>query len=59
MSRCVWRVRFGLLSLVAGVLPVLNGCWLSDQQLAAVWQSVLTSGINTVVTNIIAGAAPA
>ena len=48
------RLRYAGLALTATTLIGLNGCGLSDQQLATVWQSVLTSGLNTLIGNILA-----
>jgi high-affinity Fe2+/Pb2+ permease len=39
----------GLL-LAASGLFALGGCGLSDQQLAPIWESVIESGLNTLVT---------
>lgn len=52
-------VRWSLLTTTGLVFGGLNGCYLSDQQLASIWQTVLTSGLNTIVTNILSGAVPA
>lgn len=48
-----WRVRYLSLTLAAGGLFAFNGCGLSDRQLATIWQSTITTGLNTVVSNII------
>jgi hypothetical protein len=37
----------------AGSLLVFNGCGLSDRQLAGVWQSVLSTGLDSVISNAI------
>ncbi len=51
-------LRWGLLA-ASGSLFILNGCYLSDQQLASIWQTVLTSALNTIVTGALSGALPA
>ncbi|MEW6250677.1 MAG: hypothetical protein AB1716_08505 [Planctomycetota bacterium] len=50
------RLRRRLLTVATGTLFFLGGCGLSDYQLATVWQSVLTTGINTAVTGALANA---
>ncbi len=49
--KSIWtyRLRYLGLTLVGGTALVFNGCGLSDQQLASVWQSVITSALNAVV----------
>jgi hypothetical protein len=59
MKHWYLRVRYYGLVLAAGALFGLNGCGLTDQQLAQVWQAVITSGLNTLVSNAIQAAAPA
>lgn len=50
MKRLTLRVRYGLFTLMAGGLCALGGCGLSDQQWATIWQSVLTTALNTIVS---------
>ena len=50
------RVRVLTLTLATGGLFAFNGCGLSDQQLASIWQSVLSTGLNTIVTSAISAA---
>jgi len=50
------RVRLYVLTVVAGGLMAFNGCGLSDQPLTSIWQSVLSTGLHTVVTNALSGA---
>lgn len=57
MRNWKYRVRSYSLVLAAGGLFALNGCGLSDQQLASIWQSVLSSGLNTILTNLLTAAA--
>ena len=57
MSRWFRRVRRGGLLMAASGLFVFNGCGLSDYQLAQIWQSVLTSALNTIVSNALTAAA--
>ncbi len=47
------RVRRLSLMVGAGSLFLLGGCGLSDQQLAGIWQSVFSTALNTVLSNII------
>ncbi len=54
--RWCWRVRYYALTCGASSLFLLGGCGLTDQQLAAVWQSVITAGLSTVVSNAITAA---
>jgi hypothetical protein len=51
--RWFWRVRYYALTCSAGGLFLLGGCGLTDQQLAAVWQSVITAGLTSIVSNAI------
>lgn len=53
MKRWYWRLRFWSLTLAAGSLFAVEGCGLSDRQLATIWQSVLQTGLNTVVSNLV------
>ncbi len=57
MKNWSWRMRYLSLLVASGALFALNGCSLSDRQLGAIWQSVITTGLNTVVTNILTSAA--
>lgn len=50
------RVRYLSLTLTAGGLLAFGGCGLSDQQLTSIWQSILQTGLNTVISNIITAA---
>jgi hypothetical protein len=59
MKAWLWRVRFYGLTLASGSLFLLGGCGLSDQQLASIWQSVITAGLQTIVSNAITTAAGA
>ena len=52
------RVRYYGLLLAAGGLYFLGGCGLSDQQLAQVWESVISTGLNTIVNNILQTSVP-
>ncbi len=56
MRKWTHRVRYACLTVAATGLFALNGCGLSDQQLATIWQSVLSTGLNTIVTNALAAA---
>lgn len=57
MKASAWRGRLTLLSvMVATAVLNMGGCTgLSDQQLASVWQSVLTAAFTTVVQGLLAG----
>jgi hypothetical protein len=46
-------MRYHALTFGAGGLFLLGGCGLTDQQLAGIWESVLTSGLTTIVGNVI------
>lgn len=56
MSKWTLRMRYYGLALAAGSLFGLNGCGFSDQQLSSIWQSVITSGLTTLVSNAITAA---
>ncbi|HQL55323.1 MAG: hypothetical protein KA383_13285 [Phycisphaerae bacterium] len=47
------RVRYYALTLAASSLFTLEGCGLSDQQLSSIWSSVLSTGLNTIVANVL------
>lgn len=49
--RPLWRVV-----LIGGMLPLLGQCGLSDQQITAIFQSVITTGLNALVSQGIASA---
>lgn len=49
--RPFWRVL-----LIGGMLPILGQCGLSDQQITAIFQSVITTGLNALVSQGIASA---
>ncbi len=49
-------LRAGLL-IGAGGLCAFEGCGLTDQQMASIWQSVIMTGLNTLVTNLLTAAA--
>ena len=53
MKSWYWRVRYLRLAAGAGGLLVFNGCGLSDRQLAGVWQSVLSTGLDSVISSAI------
>ncbi len=57
MKNWSWRVRYASLLLASGTLFAFNGCGLSDRQLTTVWQSVLSTALNSIVTNAITAAA--
>lgn len=50
------RLRYYALTIAAGGLYFLGGCGLSDQQLASIWQSVITTGLSTLVTSAVSAA---
>jgi len=54
MMRCVRRSRWVRVWAACGSLLVLGECGLSDQQLAAIAESVITTGLNTIVTQLLA-----
>ncbi len=47
------RVRNLSLAVSMGGMFAFGGCGLSDQQLAGIWQSVFTTALNTILSNII------
>lgn len=47
-----WYRVMGL-GLAGGSLLAFQGCGLSDQQLASIWQSIIQTGLNTLVSNIL------
>jgi hypothetical protein len=55
MKKLTWRMKYFAFSTATAGLFFFNGCFLSDQQLTTVWQSVLTTGINTILTNLLTG----
>ncbi len=46
-------LRRRILAIAASGLLFSGGCGLSDYQLATVWQSVLTAGLDTIVTGAV------
>jgi disulfide bond formation protein DsbB len=56
MSHWYQRIRYYGLAVAAGTLLAFNGCGLSDQQWASIWQSVISSGLNTIVTSALSNA---
>jgi hypothetical protein len=53
MNRWYLGMRGLALTMTTGGLFAFNGCGLSDQQLTTIWQSVITSGLNTLVSSLI------
>jgi hypothetical protein len=51
-----WRRRRNLVNWAAGGLLVLGGCGMTDQQLSSIWQSVITAGLNALVSNAVTNA---
>ncbi len=51
MKKWYWRPCYYALALTSGSLFFLNGCGLSDQQLTSIWQSVISAGLTTIVSN--------
>ncbi len=49
-----WHRR--MLTVAAGGLLMAGSCGLSDYQFATIWESVLTAGLNTLVTGAITSA---
>ena len=56
MNKWYLRVRYYSLALAASGLFALSGCGLSDQQWASVWQSIITTGLSTIVGNAVTAA---
>ncbi len=49
-------LRRRVLAAATGGLMLLSGCGLSDYDLAQIWVSVLSSGLNTVVEGVLTNA---
>ena len=52
-----WTARTCVLALSGLSWLVLGGCGLTDQQLAQVWESVISSALSTIVSNVLQTAA--
>lgn len=59
MRKLICRARWYVLTMTLGGLYLFNGCGLTDQQLSSIWQSVITTGLNTLVTGALVSAAGA
>ncbi len=59
MKKWYWRTRSYVLALSGGALLTLGGCGLTDQQLASVWESVISSALSTLVNNALTVPTPA
>lgn len=57
MKRWYLRLNYLALAAASGGLFAFQGCGLSDQQWSSIWQSVLTTGLNTLVTTGLQSAA--
>jgi hypothetical protein len=53
MKKLCRRTRYYALVLASGSLFFLGSCGLSDQQLAQIWESVISAGLGTIVSNAI------
>ncbi|MBK9126584.1 MAG: hypothetical protein IPM13_02145 [Phycisphaerales bacterium] len=54
MMSLSWRLRCLRVSMAVSGLGLLTGCGgLSDQQLTSILQTVLTTGLNTLITSVI------
>jgi hypothetical protein len=51
MNKWYWRTRSYVLALSASGLLLAGGCALSDQELAQVWESVISSALSTIISN--------
>jgi hypothetical protein len=51
------RRRQQIIAMAIGPAFLLGGCGLNDQQLTQIWQSVVTTALNTVVSAAIDSAA--
>lgn len=47
-----WYRMMGL-GVAGGSLLAFQGCGLSDQQLASIWSSIIQTGLNTIVSNVL------
>ncbi|MCA9243126.1 MAG: hypothetical protein KDA32_04165 [Phycisphaerales bacterium] len=54
-----WKLRLFKIIIPAGCLFALGECGLTDQQLSSIVQSALSTGLNSLVTVALAGAAAA
>jgi hypothetical protein len=59
MKSWIWRRSVWLTMASSGSLLALQGCRLSDRELASVLQSVMTSGLTSLVQRLIETAIPA
>jgi len=50
MKKWYWRTRSYVLALSGGTLLTLGGCGLTDQHLASVWESVISSALSTIIS---------
>lgn len=55
-SKMLRRRPFWRVLLIGGMLPILGQCGLSDQQITTIFQSVITTGLNALVSQGIASA---
>ncbi|MBU0639881.1 MAG: hypothetical protein KKB50_13515 [Planctomycetes bacterium] len=55
MKHYYWRGRMVRIWLASGTVLLLGGCGLSDQQLTSILQSVVATGLSTLVTSILSG----
>lgn len=54
MKNAVWRGRFVVLCLAATTVLTAGGCGgLSDRQLSSIFQSVLSTGLTTLMNTVI------
>lgn len=53
MKNLSWRVKYLSLVLASGGALIFQGCYLSDRQLSTIWQSVLSTSLNTIVSTLI------
>jgi hypothetical protein len=59
MKKWTWRLRYIGLAAMTGGLCAFNGCGLSDRQLSTIWESVLSTALNTVVSTALTSASGA
>lgn len=51
MKKRQWQARTFVLALGGVSWLVLGGCGLTDQQMASIWESVISSALSTIVSS--------
>ena len=53
MHKWYRRAQYTMLVAASGGLFALGGCGLNDQQLASVWSTVISTGLSSIISNVI------